>query len=272
MQTFFVTFAAMEKAMQEFEDAFRQAMTSATVPMDEILSKVALTSGKRLRPKLVFLSAELFGEINENTQRAALFVEMLHTATLIHDDIVDGSETRRGHASVHVRWDTSSALLTGDYILAKAMQQLTNQETLPVLNEVMNTVMAMSEGELIQNRRQKAEDRRQKTEEEYLDLITRKTALLFSSSCYSGALSVGAAPENASLVKDFGLYYGIVFQMRDDLLDADDEASIRYAEMLMPAYLEKAMNYLEALEPKVLNKNALSTLRELTLFSAHRLS
>lgn len=255
--------------MEDFEFVFRKAISSEAVPMDEILGYVSRVKGKRLRPSLVLLSARLFGEVNESTRRTALFVEMLHTATLIHDDVVDGSDMRRGQASVNARWDSKSAVLAGDYLLSKAMKLLSDPANNRVFQEMLDVAMAMSEGEIIQNRRQKTEDRRQE-EEEYLNIIERKTARLMRACCMGGAISVGATQEVINKVGEFGLNLGMVFQMRDDILDADDPESVAFAEKLLPEYLEKAIMALDALEPLVIDDEALSSLRKLTVFCAER--
>ena len=259
----------MKKEMEDFEFVFRKAISSEAVPMDEILGYVSRVKGKRLRPSLVLLSARLFGEVNESTRRTALFVEMLHTATLIHDDVVDGSDMRRGQASVNARWDSKSAVLAGDYLLSKAMKLLSDPANNRVFQEMLDVAMAMSEGEIIQNRRQKTEDRRQE-EEEYLNIIERKTARLMRACCMGGAISVGATQEVINKVGEFGLNLGMVFQMRDDILDADDPESVAFAEKLLPEYLEKAIMALDALEPLVIDDEALSSLRKLTVFCAER--
>lgn len=255
----------MKKEMELFEAEFAKIMSSQTLPMDDVLRYVANAKGKRLRPTLVFLTAKLFGEVNDTTRRTALFVELLHTATLIHDDVVDGSDTRRGQPSVNARWNNMTAVLVGDYLLSKAMLQLTNPEDSPILNEMLNTTMAMSEGELMQCRRQETEDRRQN----YLNIIERKTARLMKACCVGGALSVNGNHINKVAV--FGLNLGLVFQMRDDILDDDNPETTALAETLLPEYKEKALKALDALTPFVTNQDALASLKELTVFCAERL-
>lgn len=268
----------MEKELEQFEEAFRLAMTSDAVPMDELMRYVAAALGKRLRPQLVYLSARLFGDINDSTRRTALFVEMLHTATLIHDDVVDASDVRRGQASLNAQWDVESAVLAGDYLLAKAMMQLSDPIDSPILQEMLNVAMMMSEGELLQNeRRHKAilnEAERVKTEngELYLEIITRKTARLIQGCCVCGAMSVNSSlyTLHSSLISDFGLNLGLVFQMRDDILDDDDPETTALAKQLLPQYLDKALKALDALTPYVVDKGAQDSLRDLTIFCAER--
>jgi octaprenyl-diphosphate synthase len=267
VQKYFHTFAAMKKEMENFELIFKEAMLSEVVPMDEIMAYVASAKGKRLRPTLVFLSAKLFGEINETTRRTALFAEMLHTATLIHDDVVDGSNVRRGQDSVNAHWDNKTAVLAGDYLLAKAMKLLSDPADHLILKEMLGAVLAMSEGEMLQNSEYGMNS------ELYLNVIERKTARLIRACCVGGMLSV--IENNSSFLiphssLNFGLSLGMVFQMRDDILDADNPEITALAEQLLPEYLDKTLKALDALEPYIINLEALASLRELTMFCATR--
>lgn len=257
----------VEKELQRFESELVESCSSEAVSKSVLGSVLPMTEGKRLRPMLVFLFAKLFGDSNESTHRAALFVEMLHTATLIHDDIVDGSAVRRGKPAVHIQWDVPSAVLTGDFLLAKAMLLLSNDEDLPLLQELLVTILAMSEGELMQKRSKKLEAR---SKEEYLEVIQRKTAMLFRSCCVVGALSVHASSAVFPLIADFGLHLGFVFQMRDDILDQDDPASVAYAEALFPQYFEKAQTALNLLTPNVKDQESMVALEALLCFCAQR--
>lgn len=276
VQKFFSTFAAMEQEMESFEKSFVAALGSEVLPMDAVLRYMSSARGKRFRPRLVFLSAQLFGAINDATRRTALFVEMLHTATLIHDDVVDASDERRGQASVNARWGNKTAVLTGDFLLSKAMLQLVNPVDHQILSEMLCTAMAMSEGELLQNRSQKTEEQndsdfRPPTPELYLEIITRKTARLIRACCVCGALSVmGAKTEDrgrkTELVGEFGLNLGLVFQMRDDIMDDDDPQITALAKQLLPEYKERALKTLESLAPHALSREAIASLRELLFF------
>lgn len=278
MQKYFVTFAVMKNELEVFELAFSEVLSSEVVSMDRILGYIASVKGKRLRPRLVFLTARLFGEPNETTMRTALFVEMLHTATLIHDDVVDGSEFRRGQPSVNAQWDTNTAVLTGDYLLAKAMSLLSGPSDYPILNEMLKVAMKMSEGEIMQNGKLRTENGKLKVENEkaiYLEIIERKTAQLIRACCLGGAMTVlDEKAEDRSkkleLVGEFGLNLGLVFQMRDDILDNDDIMATVIAEQQLPLYLEKALNALDALAPMVEDQEAWVQLRELTVFCAER--
>jgi octaprenyl-diphosphate synthase len=247
----------MKREMEEFESRFAEALRGSVLPMDEVLRYVEAAPGKRLRPWLVFLSARLFGEINDTTRRTALFVELLHTATLIHDDVVDRSDMRRGQPSVNARWNSQVAVLAGDYLLAKAMRLLSNPEDHLILKEMLDVAMKMSEGELLQNGKRRTENGKL-----YLEIITRKTARLIQACCVCGAMSVNSLlPSSCSLpLADFGLNYGLVFQMRDDI---DDGENVDMAKALLPVYQEKALKALEALELVVSDKEALESLRTL---------
>lgn len=255
----------MEQEMERFEKAFEAAMASEVLPMDAVVHYAASMRGKRLRPRLVFLSAALFGTVNDVTRRTALFVEMLHTATLIHDDVVDGSDERRGQASVKARWSNKAAVLAGDYLLSKAMFQLSDSSNHLILKEMLDTAMAMSEGELLQS-----EEFNAKSEKFYLEIIERKTARLFRACCVGGALSVGASNEVVDKIGDFGLNLGMVFQMRDDVMDDDNPETTILANRLLPEYKEKVLKALEMLSPLVKNVEWTASLRDLALFCAER--
>ena len=265
--------------LAQFEAFFEKTMKAETEPMNSIMHYVLDSRGKRMRPTLVLLSAKLFGEINEQTLRAATFVEMVHSATLIHDDVVDDSNLRRNHASVKARFGNLSAVLAGDYLLAKAMLLLAQPNDYAILQEMLHTAAAMSEGELMQGASirslssSKGQDKNVEaykgrpfdrlSDLNYLDIITRKTAMLMRSCCAAGALSVGAPPEQVQQIADFGLNFGILFQLRDDLLDGEN---IEQAKALLPIYYEKTLNALEGFAPS----ESTAALRDLTVFCAER--
>ena len=256
--------------MQQFEAFFEQTLKADTEPMDSIMRYVLDTQGKRLRPILVLLSAKLFGAINELTLRSATFVEMVHSATLIHDDVVDDANQRRNKASVKAQFGNLSAVLSGDYLLAKAMLLIANDTD--ILNEMLRTTAAMSEGELMQNASARSLSRslslskglsKGRTNDAYLDIITRKTAQLMRSCCVTGAMSVDATPEQIQQIANFGLNFGILFQLRDDMLDGENTAN---AQVLLPEYLEKTLDSLKAFPAS----ETLEALRDLTVFCAER--
>ena len=262
--------------LAQFEAFFEQTMKAETKPMNSIMQYVLDSRGKRLRPILVLLSARLLGEINEQTLRAATFVEMVHSATLIHDDVVDNANQRRGKASVKAKFGNLSAVLAGDYLLAKAMLLLSHPIDHAILREMLITTAAMSEGELIQGSvglsyhgsRSDANPQTRLPQcdsptAQYLDIITRKTALLMRSCCVAGALSMNASPEQVQQIADFGLNFGILFQLRDDLIDGENK---EHARTLLPTYYNKALKALEGFPPSEIA----AALRDLTVFCAER--
>ena len=254
--------------LAQFEAFFDQTLKAETEPMDSIMNYVRDTMGKRIRPILVLLSAKLFGEINEQTLRSATFVEMIHSATLIHDDVVDDANQRRNKASVKAQFGNLSAVLSGDYLLAKAMLLLANPDDHAILQEMLRTTAAMSEGELMQTIVADCVPQSENTpsqQDRYLEIITRKTAMLMRSCCAAGALSVKATPEQVKQIADFGLNFGILFQLRDDLLDGEN---IEQAKALLPIYYEKTLKVLEGFAPS----ESTAALRDLTVFCAERKS
>jgi octaprenyl-diphosphate synthase len=263
--------------LQQFEVFFEQTLHAETAPMNTIMQYVHETKGKRLRPVLVLLSAKLFGEPNERTLRAATFVEMVHSATLIHDDVVDNSDVRRDNASVKAHFGNLSAVLAGDYLLAKAMLLIANDAD--ILNEMLTTTAAMSEGELMQNNvglsyhgsrnNDKPQARLPQCDSptnQYLDIITRKTALLMRSCCAIGAMSVDASEEQITKIADFGLHFGQLFQMRDDILDADNAENVKLAKEFLPIYQQETLKKLEVFP----NNEILDALKDLTVYCAKR--
>ena len=266
--------------LAQFEAYFEQTLQADTEPMDSIMRYVLATQGKRLRPMLVLLSAKLFGEVNEKTFRAATFVEMVHSATLIHDDVVDNADQRRDKASVKARFGSLSAVLAGDYLLAKAMLLIADEAG--ILNEMLRTAAAMSEGELMQSCPCHSEpcegidrltlqvryDMPSQGEANlwatrYLEIITRKTAQLMRSCCVAGAMSVGASEDQIRQISDFGLHFGLLFQLRDDLLDGEN---VELAQALLPEYRQKTLLTLEGFQQAVI----VEALRDLTVFCAER--
>ena len=263
--------------LKQFEAFFAQTLKSDIEPMDSIMRYVVDTHGKRLRPILVLLGAKLFGDVNEQTLRAATFVEMVHNATLLHDDVVDDADQRRNKASVKAQFGNLSAVLAGDYLLAKAMLLLTEPDDRAIMQEMLRTTAAMSEGELMQDTRSLSlsKGRDNKVESSigrpfdeirdlnYLEIITRKTALLMRSCCAAGALSVNATAEQVQQISDFGLTFGILFQLRDDILDGENT---ELATALLPEYYEKALQTLDGFA----DSEIVERLRDLTMFCAER--
>ena len=203
----------VEREMKEFNAEFRRAMIS-DVPLVNLVAKYLIrTKGKQLRPMLVLLSAKACGEVNDATYRAATLVELLHTATLVHDDVIDDSELRRGLASIKALWKNKVGVLMGDYLLAQGLLRTVKTNEYHFLEITSNAVRRMSEGELyqLQKARQLNID-----EAAYFRIIADKTASLISTCCELGAASVMGHSYREAL-KNYGEYVGIAFQIRDDL-------------------------------------------------------
>lgn len=202
-----------------FEVKFKEAMKSNVPLLDTIMTYIVKRKGKQVRPMFVFLSAKLFSGINDSTYRAASLVELLHTATLVHDDVVDDSDERRGFFSVNALWKNKIAVLVGDYLLSKGLLLSVKNKDYHLLEIVSESVEAMSEGELLQIEKTRNLNL---SEEVYYDIIRKKTASLIASCCAIGAASAGANAEQIEQMRLFGEKIGIAFQMKDDLLDYGD--------------------------------------------------
>ncbi|MGA2405198.1 MAG: polyprenyl synthetase family protein [Bacteroidales bacterium] len=206
----------VEIEMAEFEAYFNRTMRSEIPLLNIILNYILRRKGKQMRPLLVFLTAKLNGTIAESTYIAATFIELLHTASLVHDDVVDDANERRGALSINALWNSKIAVLVGDYMLSKGMLISVEKNRFDMLEIVSEAVKSMSEGELLQL--QKARKLNIK-EEDYFKIIISKTAALLSACTACGARSVTDDAETIQLMKDFGENIGIAFQIRDDLLD-----------------------------------------------------
>ncbi|MGN6543357.1 MAG: polyprenyl synthetase family protein [Ginsengibacter sp.] len=199
-----------------FEQKFAQSVKSQTPLLDRIMKYIIKRKGKQLRPMFVFLSAKLHGTVNESTYRAAALVELLHTATLVHDDVVDESLERRGFLSINALWKNKIAVLVGDYLLSKGLLLSTGAGDFKHLDILSDAVKQMSEGELLQI--EKARKLNLK-EDIYFEIIRSKTASLLSSACAVGAWSTSQNEELTEKMKLFGEKTGIAFQIKDDLFD-----------------------------------------------------
>lgn len=206
-----------------FERSFEQALQTDNTLLKEVLSVVLARRGKQLRPLLVLLSAKLCHGINEKTIQTAVALELLHTASLIHDDVVDGSDTRRGLPSVNARWNNKIAVLVGDYLLAKVINILSEIRNVKILNIVSDMGRALSKGELLQLH---SKDDMWITEKDYFRIIEHKTARLFAACCEAGAASSGATMKQETALSCFGEELGICFQMQDDILDYSDSEEL----------------------------------------------
>ncbi|MCX6253742.1 MAG: polyprenyl synthetase family protein [Bacteroidia bacterium] len=206
----------VEKEMAEFEAYFSRTMRSEIPLLNIILNYVLRRKGKQMRPLLVFLTARLHGIIAEPTFIAATCIELLHTASLVHDDVVDDAHERRGVLSINALWNSKIAVLLGDYLLSTGMHICVEKSRYDMLEIISEAVKSMAEGELLQL--QKARKLNIK-EEDYYKIIISKTAAMLSACSACGAKSVTDDPDTIQLMKDFGENIGIAFQIRDDLLD-----------------------------------------------------
>lgn len=199
-----------------FDGFFHAEMKTRVSLLNVILQYLLRRKGKQMRPILVFLSAKLFGKPNESTFTAAALIEILHTATLIHDDVVDESNERRGFFSINAIWKSKIAVLLGDFLLAKGLLLAINKKEYAILDLVSNAVKEMSEGELMQIQKSR---KLNISESEYFEIIRKKTATLISSCSACGAQSMKTPEEIVSKMRYFGELLGIAFQIKDDLLD-----------------------------------------------------
>jgi octaprenyl-diphosphate synthase len=206
----------VEKEMVEFEAYFSKTMRSEIPLLNIILNYILRRKGKQMRPLLVFLTARLNGEIAESTYIAATCIELLHTASLVHDDVVDDAHERRGVLSINALWNSKIAVLLGDYLLSTGMHICVEKSRYDMLEIISEAVKSMAEGELLQL--QKARKLNIK-EEDYYKIIISKTAAMLSACTACGAKSVTDDQEIIQVMKDFGENIGIAFQIRDDLLD-----------------------------------------------------
>ncbi|MBK0383443.1 polyprenyl synthetase family protein [Pedobacter sp. SD-b] len=206
----------IEKEIDAFEEKFKASMQSSVPLLDRITHYIVKRKGKQMRPMFVFFSANICGGITESTYRAASLVELLHTATLVHDDVVDNSFERRGFFSINALWKNKIAVLVGDYLLAKGLQLSVDNNEFKQLKIVSDAVQQMSEGELLQIEKVRRMDI---SEEVYYEVIRQKTASLIASCCAAGAASAGADEEIIKLMHSFGENVGIAFQIKDDLFD-----------------------------------------------------
>lgn len=204
--------------LNEFEKKFKASMKSSVPLLDTITRYIYKRKGKQMRPMFVFLTATMCGEVNESTYRAASLIELLHTASLVHDDVVDDSNERRGFFSINALWKNKIAVLVGDYLLSRGMLLAIDGNDYHLLQIVSGAVREMSEGELLQIEKARRLDI---SEDIYFEIIRKKTASLISSCCACGAASVGSPPEMTARMKKFGELVGISFQIKDDLFDFD---------------------------------------------------
>ena len=208
--------SAVSNELSQFDEFYKNALHSDNFLLDKIGRYTLKHKGKQLRPLFVFLSAKCFGEVNESTYRAATFIELLHSATLIHDDVVDDAAERRGFASINAMYKNKIAVLAGDYLLSKGMMIALENRDYQMLDMISETVRNMSEGEIFQLEKAKRFDI---SEDDYYQIIEKKTAALIASCCAIGAVSSGATTEQVEAMRQFGINAGTAFQIRDDIFD-----------------------------------------------------
>jgi octaprenyl-diphosphate synthase len=224
--------------MADFEKKFREAMKSRVMLLDKIMNYIVKRKGKQMRPMFVFLSSGVVGGITEATYRGASLIELLHTATLVHDDVVDDSQFRRGYFSINALWKNKIAVLVGDYLLSRGLLLSVDHSDYELLKIVSDAVREMSEGELLQMEKARNLDI---SEDIYYEIIRQKTASLIASCCAVGASASGAENGSVEKMREFGEKVGMAFQIKDDLFDYGDREigkplgiDIREKKMTLP--------------------------------------
>jgi len=214
--------APIETEMELFEKKFMQSMSTKVALLNRITHYVVNRKGKQMRPMFVFLIAKMCndGQVNERTYRGASVIELIHTATLVHDDVVDDSNRRRGFFSINALWKNKIAVLVGDYLLSKGLLLSIDNDDFDLLKIISVAVREMSEGELLQIEKARRLDI---TEEIYFNIIRQKTATLIAACCAMGAQSVHANTNTVENLRKFGELIGIAFQIKDDLFDYGEE-------------------------------------------------
>ena len=212
----------IQKEMERFEEKFKDSMLSKVPLLNRITYYIVRRKGKQMRPMFVFLIAKMVsdGGFDQRTYRGASIVELIHTASLVHDDIVDDSNRRRGFFSINALWKNKIAVLVGDFLFAKGLLLSIDNEDFDLLKLISIAVREISEGELLQIEKARKLDI---TEDVYYEIIRQKTATLIAACCSIGAASVGANQETIQQMRKFGQYIGMAFQIKDDLFDYSDE-------------------------------------------------
>lgn len=211
------------KELERFEDYYRSVLRTNIGLLNTVIRYLTSRKGKRIRPLLIFLSAGLVGKINERTYIGATMVELLHTATLVHDDVVDEAKERRGLLSINAKWNNKIAVLLGDFLLAKGLLIAIDNNEFEFLRILSEAVRLMSEGELLQIQTSREFET---TEERYFEIIYSKTASLISACCEIGCYSATDDPDARAKLREFGKLIGLAFQIRDDIFDYVGKSSI----------------------------------------------
>ena len=249
--------APIDKHLDEFDRQFKASIKSSVPLLDIITRYIVKRKGKQIRPMFVFFSAELCGGIKDSTYRAATLIELLHTATLVHDDVVDDSNERRGFFSINALWKNKIAVLVGDFLLSRGLLVSIDNNDFELLKIVSNSVKEMSEGELLQIEKARNLDIEESI---YFEIIRKKTATLIASCCACGASSSGADKDTVEKMYKFGEATGIAFQLKDDLFDYEKSnetgkphgIDIKEHKMTLPLiYMLNTMKYFD--RRKVIN-------------------
>lgn len=243
--------------IDQFEKYFNNSIDTPVPLLNKIMKYIIKRKGKQMRPMFVFFTADITGAINDKTYRAAALIELLHTATLIHDDVVDDSNIRRGFFSINALWKNKIAVLVGDYLLSRGLLLSLDNDDFELLKVVSNATREMSEGELLQIEKARKLDIK---EDIYFEIIRKKTASLIASCCACGATSSGANEEVIKKMHSFGENVGMAFQIKDDLFDYKSDGltgkpngtDIKEKKMTLPLiYMLSDLNYLD--RRKVIN-------------------
>jgi len=209
----------IQQEFRQYEQAFADALQSDNKLLSEVLDYIHSKRGKQLRPILVLLSSAVSRGITDKTIQTAVALELMHTASLIHDDVVDDSPLRRGNEAVHTRWNNKIAVLVGDYLLAQVIDILAGVRNTTILNTVAEMGESLSSGELLQLHTGQS---MWISEQQYMRIIEQKTACLFAACSAAGAASSGATPRQITALRQYGLQLGLCFQLKDDVLDFSD--------------------------------------------------
>ncbi|MCR4854178.1 MAG: polyprenyl synthetase family protein [Prevotella sp.] len=215
--------APIESELDRFVELFNESLSHSDGLLGQALAHIRARGGKRMRPILVLLTARLCGEINDSTLRAAVGLELLHTASLVHDDVVDESTERRGQASVNASYDNKVAVLVGDYVLSTCLLQVSKTGNEVIFRHIAELGRTLSNGEILQLTNTSDNGL---SEDVYFDVIRKKTAALFESCCSLGAISAGVDEHNIGEMAEFGQNIGTIFQIRDDIFDYFDSTEI----------------------------------------------
>ena len=252
--------APIENELIEFEIHFKDLMRSEVPLLNKVTQFMIKRKGKQMRPMFVFLTAKMLGTVNQSTYDAASLVELLHTATIVHDDVVDDANERRGYFSVNALWKNKIAVLVGDYLLSQILLLTIEKKNTELLNVIAKAVKEMSEGELLQIEKARHLDI---TEEVYFEVIRKKTASLISACCETAAISVNSIDQKERM-REFGTLVGIAFQIKDDIFDYGSSEKIgkptgidiREQKMTLPLiYVLNNSNSLISTELKNILKN-----------------